>query len=105
MQKAKLPLTGASNRIHQFEIYPWNTNFNRVGAVYAVLHQTAPTQYKVLYIGQTSDLSERFDNHHKQSCFDKNGKTHLGVLPEPGESNRFNIETDLVRHYNPVCNG
>lgn len=99
-----LQLTGASKRAYSFQVFPWGTNFNSSGAVYAILRKTPSGNYSVLYIGQTGDLSERFDNHHKQACFDRNGKTHIAVHPEPTESGRFNIETDLVRNYNPMCN-
>lgn len=104
VQAANLPLTGASRKAYGFQIFPWGTTFNRTGAVYAILRRTAPNRYKVIYIGQTGDLSQRFTNHHKQACFDRNGKTHIGVLPEPSEATRFDIETDLVRNLNPVCN-
>lgn len=104
VQQAKLPLVGATKRSYGFQVYTWGTNFNRAGAVYAVLKQTSPGRYQVIYIGQTGDLSQRFNDHHKQGCFDRNGKTHIGVYPEPTESKRFDVETDLVRNYNPTCN-
>lgn len=103
-QTKNITLTGASKRTYSFQAFPWGTNFNSSGAVYAILKQTPTMHYSVLYIGQTGDLSERFDNHHQQACFDRNGKTHIAVYPETTESRRFNIETDLVRSYNPTCN-
>lgn len=103
-KQTTVTLTGASGRKYNFDVYPWGTSFNPVGAVYCVLRRTPEGNFTILYIGQTGDLSERFDDHHKQRCFDRNGKTHIGVCAEPSEVNRLAIETDLVRKYNPACN-
>ncbi len=95
--------TGASGRSYSFDVYPWGTSFNSAGAVYMVLKRNG-SNYTPIYIGQTSDLSERFDSHHKRTCFDRNGKTHIAVHGESSKSRRFDIETDLVRSYSPTCN-
>jgi hypothetical protein len=104
VKQASVTLTGVSGRSYNFEVFPWGTQFNRVGAVYTVLRRRPEGNYDILYIGETGDLSERFDDHHKQACFNRNGKTHLGVRPEPSESGRLAIETDLVRNYKTPCN-
>lgn len=102
-KETTVTLKGASGRSYNFDVFPWGTSFNAVGAVYSVLKRNA-SNFTILYIGQTGDLSDRFDNHHKQSCFDRNGKNHIGVHRESSESRRFDIETDLVRNYSPICN-
>ncbi len=103
-QTTNLSLTGASDVSYIFQVFAWGAKFSSIGAVYAIFQKTALGRYNILYIGQTEDLSQRFENHHKQACFDRNGKTHIGIRTELTESYRFNIETDLVRHYNPTCN-
>lgn len=60
--------------------------------------------YSILYIGQTGNLSERFDNHHQAQCFNRNGKTHVAVRGEGSEQRRLAIETDLIRKYQTSCN-
>lgn len=102
-KETTITLQGASGRTYDFDVYPWNTSFNAIGAVYAVLNQNG-SNFTILYIGQTGDLSDRFDNHHKQGCFDRHNKTHIAIHPEPSESRRFDIEADLVRNYSPPCN-
>lgn len=102
-KETSVTLKGNSGRSYDFDVYPWNTSFNPIGAVYAVLKKNG-SNFTILYIGQTNDLSERFDNHHKQGCFDRNNKTHIAIHTESSESRRFNIETDLVRNYSPTCN-
>ena len=103
-QTATINLTGASGATYTFQVYPWGTPFNPVGAVYTVLRQESDGRYTILYIGETGDLSTRFDNHHKQACFDRNRRTHIGVHMESSSARRLQIEADLVRNYNPVCN-
>lgn len=98
-------LTGASGTNYQFTLYPWGTVFKPVCAVYAMLKLATDGTYYVQYVGQTGDCSERFDFHHKESCFRSHGVTHIGLLIENSEQRRFAIETDLVRAYNPPCNG
>ena len=105
MNTANVNLRGASGRTYDFQVSPWGKQFDRVGAVYAVLRLELDGKYTVLYIGQTEDLSSRFDSHHKQTCFDRNNKTHIGVHLDPSERNRLAIERDLVANYHPVCNG
>ncbi|MEW8057721.1 MAG: hypothetical protein AB2796_20615 [Candidatus Thiodiazotropha sp.] len=102
-KETTVTLKGVSGRSYDFDVYPWGTSFKAVGAVYNKKKKNG-TNFSILYIGQTGDLSERFDNHHKRPCFDRNGKTHIGIHLESAESRRFDIETDLVRNYSPVCN-
>ncbi|MEW8701853.1 MAG: hypothetical protein AB2601_20525 [Candidatus Thiodiazotropha sp.] len=102
-KETTVTLKGVSGRSYDFDVYPWGTSFKPVGAVYTVLKRNG-TNFSILYIGQTGDLSERLDNHHKRPCFDRNGKTHIGIHLESSEPSRLAIETDLVRNYSPTCN-
>lgn len=95
-------LRGASGASYTFQVFAWGTAFKSLGAVYVVLRTATDG---IIYIGQTGDLSERFDNHHKAPCFSRYGRTHIGVLMEGLESRRLAIETDLVRAHQPPCNG
>lgn len=99
----KVTVKGQSGAQYEFEVYPWGTVFNSVGGLYLVLKKQ-PSNYGVLYIGQTGDLSERFDNHHQGACFTRNGKTHIAVRGEGSEQRRLAIETDLIRNYQTSCN-
>lgn len=94
---------GSSGMSYSFSVYPWGTEFQPVGGVYLVL-RAAEGRTDVVYVGQTGDLSDRFDNHHKLYCFERNGKTHIAVMAEGVEARRLRIEQDLIRNYNPSCN-
>ncbi|HEX9580802.1 MAG TPA: GIY-YIG nuclease family protein [Gemmatimonadales bacterium] len=97
-------LQGRSGAKYQFEAFDWGTEFKPRGAVYAVL-RLDPDEYAVLYIGQTGDLSERFDDHHKAGCFASHRKTHIGIHLKAVERERLVIEQDLIAFYYPPCNG
>ena len=103
-QNPSVPIRGASGAEYRFTVYPWGTQFQPFGAVYTVLRHNGAGRYTILYIGQTGDMSERFDDHHKQWCFDRNAKTHIGVLPEPNEQRRLAIEADLLNAHRTPCN-
>ena len=96
--------TGASGGKIAFDVYPWGQLFRPLGGVYVVLRRQQNDLYDVLYVGQTGDLSERFDHHHKQSQFDRNQRTHIGVHLEGVEQRRLAIERDLLGNYRPICN-
>ncbi|MHB1862232.1 MAG: GIY-YIG nuclease family protein [Gemmatimonadaceae bacterium] len=95
-------LKGRSGATYGFTVYPIDTKFKAVGAVYTILQSSSDG---IIYIGQTGDLSERFDDHHKATCFARHGASFIGVHGETSERNRLAIETDLVQHYGPPCNG
>jgi predicted GIY-YIG superfamily endonuclease len=104
-----LTLTGESGTEYTFNVYPYSTEFKAIGAVYYISKRTENSEGKgshtKIYVGQTGDLSERFDNHHKEDCFIKNSANCKSVLTEEDEDRRFEIETDLVIALNPPCNG
>jgi len=102
---ATVTLRGASGTVYPFDVYPWGTPFRPFGAVYTVLKHRSDGRFDVLYIGRTTDMSERFDSHHKESCFRMYGRTHIGVHADPSEARRQVIETDLIRGNSTPCNG
>jgi hypothetical protein len=74
-----IALTGKSGRQYSFEVFARTTEFRAVGAVYLQSKRT-PTvngggSHDFIYIGQTSNLSDRPLNHHKKACFDREAQT------------------------------
>ena len=63
-----LTLKGASGQTYDFTVYSYDTEFNAVGAVYEITHRKKKPEgnynHAAIYIGETSDLSTRFDGHH-----------------------------------------
>jgi hypothetical protein len=104
-EQPTLSIRGDSGAEYNFTLYPWRQPFSPFGAVYAVLRHDGTSQYSILYLGETADMDQRFDDHHKQRCFDRRGHTHIGVLPEPAPARRQAIAAELIRIHNPPCNG
>lgn len=100
--------TGASGSKYEFDAYPISTEFNSGGAIYFITKRTVSNgkaSHTRIYVGQTKDISERFDDHHKQDCFDKHGANCICVHGDSNESSRLKKESDLIENYDPPCNG
>ena len=98
---------GVSGSQYNFRVYTWDTTFKAVGAVYVVTRrylQNGRYYYDNIYVGQTGDLSERFDDHHKAFCFRNHRANCICVHVEGNRSHRLAIETDLIRALRPPCN-
>lgn len=99
-----ITLQGKSGNSYEFTVHSWGTEFKPIGGVYSVLKRRTDGRYDVIYIGQTGNLAERFDDHHKTWCFTNHAKSHIGVQVEPSEKRRLAIEQDLIANYRPPCN-
>ena len=99
--------TGNSGSVYDFELYPISTDFNPIGACYIFTKRMNTGDWQDIYIGQTQDLSERFDNHHAMPCIRQNGATHICIytagMHDPVA--RTIVENDLLINRNPPCNG
>ena len=106
---ATVALEGISGKKYEFEVYCWDTEFpSNMGAVYVITHRHISRakcySHKEIYVGQTEDLSTRFYNHHKKECFKSNSANCKCIYKENSESKRLEIEKDLIRNYQPICN-
>lgn len=100
----KITLTGESGKSYEFNIYKRSATFTAVGAIYVMSTKTAAGKYKLIYIGETGDLSKRPLNHHRTDCFDKRGADMLLIRTANVAKQRLADETDLIRKYDPPCN-
>ena len=95
---------GQSGQQYEYLIYPLGTNFKSAPGNYIFAREQS-NGFVPIYIGQTSDLAERFDYHHKIGCIRKLEATHIHVHSNTSQSARLNEERDLVQRWNPPCNG
>jgi len=104
-----LVLEGESGNKYDFNVYNWGANLSDIGAVYYISNRYKDSDgdwtHQRIYIGQTSDLSERFDDHHKAQCFEDHDANAISIHQEANESTRLTIEEDLIDALNPTCNG
>lgn len=99
-----LTFTGADGRKYKFSVYPKNTRFKALPAVYSFLSFGQDGRYHVLYIGQTTDLSTRFDDHHKWEEATRYGFEFIGVCTAVSFLSLDVDEANLIRAYRPRCN-
>jgi len=73
----------------------------RISAIYALIDDTP----KLLDVGQTDDLNNRFPSHPRKNCWHAHarGRIHLYILREENEQNRLLIEKNIRVLYNPPC--
>jgi hypothetical protein len=98
---------GKSGSKYDFDVWPMDQTFKDVGAVYAVTrrYQDGNTDsHDIIYVGETGDLSTRFDNHHKADCFTEHKANCICTHLDSKESSRLAKEEDLVKKHNPPCN-
>ncbi len=103
-----ITLTGASGKKYEFNIYPFGTEFEAIGAVYYISKRTQKAdgngEHSRIYIGQSANMSERFDDHHKADCFNNHQANCHSIYQEDNQEKRILIEEDLIKAYKPPCN-
>ncbi len=96
---------GASGTKYKYWIYPIGTTFEAVRGNYIFAKATKPNTHAPIYIGQTGDLSERFDAHHKMVCIKQNGASHIHThRSSKKEEERLAEETDHLQKLDTPCN-
>ena len=104
-----LALKGDSGQTYDFTVYSYDAEFKAVGAVYGITRrQKKPDgnyDHTIVYIGETGDLSTRFDDHHKESCFTEHNANCKCIHSDEDEDSRLKKEMDLIDNYIPPCNG
>ena len=97
---------GRSGQQYTFNIYTLDTSFSDASAVYIFARSnTQKRTWSPLYIGESGELGTRIANHEKWTCANDCGVTHIHVHGVKEESDRIEIEIDLINRWDPVCNG
>jgi hypothetical protein len=96
---ADYTITGKSGTKYTFGMYAYPGSWNSVACVYIITKREVKTDGKGyhthIYVGETEDLADRHDDHHKSDCFEKHGGNCIGILMEKGGQRRLDIETDI----------
>ena len=105
MAEQTIKWIGQSGKEYTYWIYKINTTFSEVPANYIFAKETKPETLLAIYIGETGDISERFDYHHKMDCICQKGATHICVHKASDDKGvRCEEEADLIANYLPYCN-
>ena len=103
-----IEIAGKSGSKYSFDVYPYESNWAEVGAVYAVTKRTVQNgsgSHNFIYVGHTDNLKERHTSHHKADCFARQSANCLCVHVEAVEETRLTIEADLLAGHVWPCNG
>ena len=105
---AKVPAIdwkGKSGKTYRYWIYPLPPNFKAEPGNYIFAKEPTPGRWTPIYIGQTENLNERFEDHHAMPCIKRNGATHINGHLNSDKQARLNEESDLLAQWNTPCNG
>ena len=105
MAERTIKWVGHSGKEYTYWVHDIGTTFNKSPANYVFAKETKPDVLLTIYVGETEDISERFDNHHKMPCILRNGATYISVHKGNDDKKvRCAEESDLIANYHPVCN-
>jgi hypothetical protein len=97
---------GASGREYRYWIYPIDSPFQDEPGNYIFAKETRPRAWSPVYVGQTGSLADRLADHEKELCARRSGATHIHVhTNSQGEMPRRTEESDLIKKWQPTCNG
>ena len=97
---------GKSGRKYLYWVYKLPLNIRNDPGNYIFAKEISPGKWTPVYIGETKDLSERFDDHHKMPCIEQNGSTHIHVrVNKDGQRARRDEVANLIAEWHPPCNG
>jgi hypothetical protein len=97
--------TGQSGQKYRYTVYMYGTVFGPGPANFVFARETRPGQYQPVYIGQTQDLSEPFDDPVAVECLRQNRVTHIHVRhSDAREEIRRAERSDLISAWHPPCN-
>jgi hypothetical protein len=99
---------GKSGKDYQFTVYPLRTKIRKIAGLYVVAdrsHEDSSVyRHQALYVGQTEDLSQPFEEHHKAREFERHNANCICFHKEESEDSRIEIERDLIAGMHPICN-
>ena len=99
---------GKSGKRYDFHAYPLNEELQHVEAVYALTHcdqnRLKKYSHRIIYIGETGDLSTCLDDHAQSACFREHGVNCICVYTEKSQDERLMITADLAENYRSPCN-
>jgi predicted GIY-YIG superfamily endonuclease len=103
-----LTLEGKSGKKYDFDIYPIDSDWNEVAVLYVVTKryksQGGGYKHTLIYIGETDNLKERFEGHHKAKCFSRHKANCVCTHADSSERSRTSKESDLLAKKSTKCN-
>jgi excinuclease UvrABC nuclease subunit len=89
---------------HEFSIHVPLVNWSAAAGIYVFTGLNQAKKWVPLYIGQASSLAERLANHERWSEAQRLGATHIHAKVVPHQSQRDQIEKQLIQAFQPRLN-
>ncbi len=112
--KVNMTLQGASGKSYIFNLYGYSSfdqlknAFKPLAAIYVFSQRyldDGTYRHRLIYLGQTGDLSTRYDNHHKEEDINAKYGNCIWIHVFNGtEKERESAEKDLLASYDFPCN-
>jgi hypothetical protein len=97
--------TGQSGQKYRYTVYMFGTMLGPGPANFIFARETQAGRYEALFVGQTQDLSEPFDDRVAVDCMKQGRVTHIHVRhTDAREEVRRAERSDLISAVNPPCN-
>lgn len=97
--------TGQSGQKYRYTVYMYGTAFGPGPANFIFAREARPGQYQALYVGQTQDLSEPFEDPVAVECLKQGRVTHIHIRhTDTREEIRRAERSDLISACTPPCN-
>lgn len=110
MRHGSVSFGGKSGEKYPFQVWPLETRFKSVAAVYFVTRRAFEDNtyrracHDGIYIGQTDNLADILTAHPQLERFRKYGANCLCVHLVADEARRIAIEQDLLAAHSTHCN-
>lgn len=109
----KLTLDGASGKQYIFDLFSFEgfdelkDAFRPLPAVYVFTRRSQAVDgftHDLIYLGETEDLSSRFNAHHKEQCITAHRANCIGLYGVSENEDLKEIESDILSTYDFPCN-
>jgi hypothetical protein len=104
----KATFKSKSGNAYRFKVFPLRTRFRKQGGIYLIAYRGHNNQgrhrHKILYVGNTEDFSQPFEQHCKAQDLVRLGANCICVQSDQSEESRSGKERDLISAFNPACN-
>lgn len=109
----KLTLDGASGKQYIFDLFSFEDfdelkdAFRALPAVYVFTRRSQVGDgfsHDLVYLGETEDLSSRFNAHHKKQCIIAHRANCIGLYGVSKNEDLKEIEADILSTYDFPCN-
>jgi len=89
---------------HNFTVYNHAAQWNKIAGIYIFAGLNQVRQWVPYYVGQTDNFQDRIPSHEKWEKAQSLGATHVHVLVVQQESQRDNLEKQLIQAFRPSLN-